>query len=169
MTTRNDNIDLRTKVQIICLYFSKLPSNDKRRSKIISKYRELEILSGIKANTIRQWTDSFDPYFDNGRKGYHQRDLENENKSLWKRLDIAAFNGGKTPDLGTNINGIFWMLLIIWGNRAIDAADCYRWFIDTKNRTAIVASRNPEVIFNSKAVTKVVMDGHAFIGFSLFK
>lgn len=84
MTTRNDNIDLRTKVQIICLYFSKLPSNDKRRSKIISKYRELEILSGIKANTIRQWTDSFDPYFDNGRKGYHQRDLENENKSLWK-------------------------------------------------------------------------------------
>lgn len=84
MTTRNDNIDLRTKVQIICLYFSKLPSNDKRRSKIISKYRELEIISGIKANTIRQWTDSFDPYFDNGRKGYHQRDLENENKSLWK-------------------------------------------------------------------------------------
>ena len=84
MTTRNDNIDLKTKVQIICLYFSKLPSNDKRRSKIISKYRELEILSGIKANTIRQWTDSFDPYFDNGRKGYHQRDLENENKSLWK-------------------------------------------------------------------------------------
>lgn len=61
-----------------------LPSNDKRRSKIISKYRELELLSGIKANTIRQWTDSFDPYFDNGRKGYHQRDLENENKSLWK-------------------------------------------------------------------------------------
>ena len=84
MTTRNDNIDLKTKVQIICLYFSKLPSNDKRRSKIISKYRELEILTGIKANTIRQWTDSFDPYFDNGRKGYHQRDLENENKSLWK-------------------------------------------------------------------------------------
>lgn len=84
MTTLNDNIDLKTKVQIICLYFSKLPSNDKRRSKIISKYRELEILTGIKANTIRQWTDSFDPYFDNGRKGYHQRDLENENKSLWK-------------------------------------------------------------------------------------
>ena len=84
MTTRNDNIDLKTKVQIICLYFSKLPSNDKRRSKIISKYRELEILTGIKANTIRQWTDSFDPYFKNGRKGYHQRDLENENKSLWK-------------------------------------------------------------------------------------
>ena len=84
MTTRNDNIDLKTKVQIICLYFSKLPSNDKRRSKIISKYRELEILTGIKANTIRQWTDSFDPYFDNGRKGYHQRDLENENKNLWK-------------------------------------------------------------------------------------
>lgn len=84
MTTRNDNIDLKTKVQIICLYFSKLSSNDKRRSKIISKYRELEILTGIKANTIRQWTDSFDPYFDNGRKGYHQRDLENENKSLWK-------------------------------------------------------------------------------------
>ena len=71
MTTLNDNIDLKTKVQIICLYFSKLPSNDKRRSKIISKYRELEILTGIKANTIRQWTDSFDPYFDNGRKGYH--------------------------------------------------------------------------------------------------
>lgn len=84
MTTRNDNIDLKTKVQIICLYFSKLPSDDKRRSKIISKYRELEILTGIKANTIRQWTDSFDPYFDNGRKGYHQRNLENENKSLWK-------------------------------------------------------------------------------------
>ena len=84
MTTRNDNIDLKTKVQIICLYFSKLPSNDKIRSKIISKYRELEILTGIKANTIRQWTDSFDPYFKNGRKGYHQRDLENENKSLWK-------------------------------------------------------------------------------------
>ena len=84
MTSTTENLDLKQKIQIICLYFAKLPSNDKRRSKIISKYRELEILSGIKANTIRQWTDSFDPYFDNGRKGYHQRDLENENKSLWK-------------------------------------------------------------------------------------
>lgn len=84
MTSTTENLDLKQKIQIICLYFAKLPSNDKRRSKIISKYRELELLSGIKANTIRQWTDSFDPYFDNGRKGYHQRDLENENKSLWK-------------------------------------------------------------------------------------
>ena len=85
MTSTTENLDLKQKIQIICLYFAKLPSNDKRRSKIISKYRELELLSGIKANTIRQWTDSFDPYFeDNGRKGYHQRDLEKENKSLWK-------------------------------------------------------------------------------------
>lgn len=84
MTSTTENLDLKQKIQIICLYFAKLPSNDKRRSKIISKYRELEILTGIKANTIRQWTDSFDPYFKNGRKGYHQRDLENENKSLWK-------------------------------------------------------------------------------------
>lgn len=84
MTSTTENLDLKQKIQIICLYFAMLPSNDKRRSKIISKYRELELLSGIKANTIRQWTDSFDPYFDNGRKGYHQRDLENENKSLWK-------------------------------------------------------------------------------------
>lgn len=84
MTSTTENLELKQKIQIICLYFAKLPSNDKRRSKIISKYRELELLSGIKANTIRQWTDSFDPYFDNGRKGYHQRDLENENKSLWK-------------------------------------------------------------------------------------
>ncbi|KTF20287.1 DUF262 domain-containing protein [Streptococcus gordonii] len=84
MTSTTENLDLKQKIQIICLYFAKLPSNDKRRSKIISKYRELEILSGIKANTIRQWTDSFDPYFDNGRKGYHQRDLKNENKSLWE-------------------------------------------------------------------------------------
>lgn len=84
MTSTTENLDLKQKIQIICLYFAKLPSNDKRRSKIISKYRELELLSGIKANTIRQWTDSFDPYFDNGRKGYHQRNLENENKSLWK-------------------------------------------------------------------------------------
>ena len=51
MTTRNDNTDLKKKVQIICLYFSKLHSDDKRRRKIISKYRELEMLTGIKANT----------------------------------------------------------------------------------------------------------------------
>lgn len=56
----------------------------KRRSKIISKYRELEILSGISFNTIRQWTDSFDPYFDNGRKGYHQRDLKMKIKVFGK-------------------------------------------------------------------------------------
>ena len=84
MTTRNDNTDLKKKVQIICLYFSKLPSDDKRRRKIISKYRELEMLTGIKANTIRQWTDSFDPYFDNGRKGFYQRNLETSNKNLWE-------------------------------------------------------------------------------------
>ncbi len=84
MTTRNDNTDLKKKVQIICLYFSKLPSDDKRRRKIISKYRELEMLTGIKANTIRQWTDSFDPYFDNGRRGFYQRNLETSNKNLWE-------------------------------------------------------------------------------------
>lgn len=83
MTTRNDNTDLKKNVQIICLYFSKLPSDDKRRRKIISKYRELEMLTGIKANTIRQWTDSFDPYFDNGRRGFYQRNLETSNKNLW--------------------------------------------------------------------------------------
>ena len=75
MINKIENLDLKQRVQIICLYFSRLESKDLRRSKIISRYRELEVLSGIKANTIRQWTDSFDPYFDNGRKGYYQRDL----------------------------------------------------------------------------------------------
>lgn len=105
MTTRNDNTDLKQKIQIICLYFAKLPSNDKRRSKIISKYRELEILSGIKANTIRQWTDSFDPYFDNGRKGYHQRDLENENKSLWKVYN--EYKDFSLSELQNKVSGIY--------------------------------------------------------------
>ena len=84
MKTPDDQEELKKKVQIICLYFSKLTSEDKRRRKIISKYRELEMLTGIKANTIRQWTDSLDPYFDNGRRGYYQRDLEKSNKNLWE-------------------------------------------------------------------------------------
>lgn len=42
------------------------------------------MLTGIKANTIRQWTDSFDPYFDNGRRGFYQRNLETSNKNLWE-------------------------------------------------------------------------------------
>ncbi|MDU5555810.1 DUF262 domain-containing protein [Streptococcus sp.] len=84
MKTPDDQEELKKKVQIICLYFSKLISEDKRRRKIISKYRELEMLTGIKANTIRQWTDSLDPYFDNGRRGYYQRDLEKSNKNLWE-------------------------------------------------------------------------------------
>lgn len=52
-------------VKVICLYYAKLESGDKRRSKITSKYRELELLTGINSNTIRQWTDTFDPYFQN--------------------------------------------------------------------------------------------------------
>ncbi|MBO0422323.1 GmrSD restriction endonuclease domain-containing protein [Enterococcus plantarum] len=81
-------------VKVICLYYSKLESGDKRRSKITSKYRELEILTGINSNTIKQWTDTFDPYFKNSRKGYYQRNLEESNKSLleiyeeYKDIDV---------------------------------------------------------------------------------
>ncbi|BDG68159.1 hypothetical protein ENLAB_17230 [Enterococcus innesii] len=89
-----DNIlDLREKVQIMCMYYASLKSTDKDRNHITKKYRELSKVSGIKEATIRQWTDSFDPYFDNGRKGYHQRPLESSNKSLFniftKYKDLA--------------------------------------------------------------------------------
>ncbi|HEP1819614.1 TPA: DUF262 domain-containing protein [Streptococcus suis] len=75
--------DDKLKVQIICLFYARLKSSDLRRRKIMSKYRELEVLTGINANTIRQWADSFDPYFDNDRRGYYQRDLERANQNLY--------------------------------------------------------------------------------------
>lgn len=104
MINKIENLDLKQRVQIICLYFSKLESKDLRRSKIISRYRELEVLSGIKANTIRQWTDSFDSYFDNGRKGYYQRDLEHSNKSLWNVYKkYGQYSVGELQEIVTEV------------------------------------------------------------------
>ena len=104
MINKIENLDLKQRVQIICLYFSRLESKDLRRSKIISRYRELEVLSGIKANTIRQWTDSFDPYFDNGRKGYYQRDLEHSNKSLWNVYKkYGQYSVGELQEIVTEV------------------------------------------------------------------
>lgn len=148
MTTRNDNIDLKTKVQIICLYFSKLPSDDKRRSKIISKYRELEILTGIKANTIRQWTDSFDPYFDNGRKGYHQRDLENENKSLWKVYN--EYKDFSLSELQNKVSEIYKNLDKNSYFLCIEGKEVYLYSIKTKKEATSTS------LYNLDASTEVI-------------
>lgn len=148
MTTRNDNIDLKTKVQIICLYFSKLPSNDKRRSKIISKYRELEILTGIKANTIRQWTDSFDPYFDNGRKGYHQRDLENENKSLWKVYN--EYKDFSLSELQNKVSEIYKNLDKNSYFLCIEGKEVYLYSIKTKKEATSTS------LYNLDASTEII-------------
>lgn len=75
--------EIKEMIQVICIYYAKLNSDDDRRKKIMSKYRELELLTDINSNTIRQWTDSLDPYFDNGRKGYYQRNIEESNKDLY--------------------------------------------------------------------------------------
>ncbi|MGH1647799.1 DUF262 domain-containing protein [Enterococcus gilvus] len=79
----NVSLDLREKVQTMCLYYASLESTDVKRTNILNKYRNLSRLSGINASTIRQWVDSLDPYFNNGRRGYHQRPLKKSNKRLY--------------------------------------------------------------------------------------
>jgi len=76
---------MKEQVQTLCVYYARLHSEDPKRRKITNKYKDLELLTGINSNTIKQWTDTLDPKFDNGRKGYHQITLEKHNKDL-KRL-----------------------------------------------------------------------------------
>ena len=77
-----ENSVVRERVMMICLFYSRLYSNDVRRKNITQFYRELGITVGINANTIRQWGDVFDAHFDNGRKGYYQRSISEQNKQL---------------------------------------------------------------------------------------
>lgn len=78
-----DTLSTESSIKIMCLYFAMLKSTDSRRRGITNRYKELELISGINANTIRQWTDIFDPHFDNGRSGYHQKSIKEQNLSLY--------------------------------------------------------------------------------------
>jgi len=80
----NDNDEVKNLVNIVCLYYSRLHSNDMEYKENCTKILELiSSLTGIKYNTLRQNKDSFDPSFDNGRQGFHQKPLEKQNKALY--------------------------------------------------------------------------------------
>lgn len=71
------------KLALCCLYFARLPSDDDRykgRSKVF------ELLSkkyNVKKNTLKNNKDRFDALFDNGRRGWHQKPLQQQNRFLF--------------------------------------------------------------------------------------
>ena len=48
-------------------------------------FSALAIMLGLKPNTIKNMRDEFDPYFDNGRKGWYQRQLKGSRKALFEK------------------------------------------------------------------------------------
>lgn len=78
-----DNLDGKTKATIVCLFYAKLKSDDNRYK--VNCYSDLKLLSekfAIKYKTLTNYKDIFDAQFDNGRKGWYQRPLENQGEFL---------------------------------------------------------------------------------------
>lgn len=76
--------DLKTRSRIVCFYYAQLHSDSAEYKENCSKdFHIISDITGIKYTTLRQSKDSFDPLFDNGRKGYHQEPLEQKNPSLY--------------------------------------------------------------------------------------
>lgn len=56
-----------------------------------SAFKELGNLIGIKASSMKNMRDEFDPYFDNGRKGWYQRELRPSRKEIYNLLIAIPF------------------------------------------------------------------------------
>lgn len=73
------------KIAIVCFFYAQLHSNHERYKK--SCYADLRLLAQIynkKYNTLKNDKDKFDSLFDNGRKGWHQKPLEQQKKFLFE-------------------------------------------------------------------------------------
>lgn len=81
--TANRN-DLKTRICIVCFYYAHLHSNSAEYKENCTKdFRMISDLTGINYNTLRQYKDCFDPLFENGRKGYYQKPLDQKNQALF--------------------------------------------------------------------------------------
>lgn len=85
MGFKNLYIDDKEKTAVVCLYFSRLDSEDPfYKENRTDYYKALEKSFGIKYNTIKNNQDRFDPYYENGRKGWHQKPLQEQHKFLYE-------------------------------------------------------------------------------------
>lgn len=76
-------LDDKTKAGIVCLYYAQLSSDDESYKKAC--YKNLRILSekyAIKYATLTHTKDLFDAQFDNGRRGWYQKPIAEQNKGL---------------------------------------------------------------------------------------
>lgn len=81
-------IDVKTlsideRIAIVCLFYAQLPSDNDRYKK--SRSADLKLLAQRyckKFRTLTNKQDTFDPLFENGRKGWYQRPLEKQSKFL---------------------------------------------------------------------------------------
>ncbi len=74
----------KTLATLVCLYYARLHSSDEEyKTNCSNDMKKASEVSGIKYNTLKQYKDTFDPYFDNGRKGYYQQTIEKKNKNLY--------------------------------------------------------------------------------------
>ncbi len=53
-------------------------------------FKKLAIILGQKASTIKNMRDEFDPYFDNGRKGWYQRELRGTRKEVFEMYSTVS-------------------------------------------------------------------------------
>ena len=64
------------KINIVCLYFARLKSNNLSYKERQPTFNILASKYGIKFNTIKNRKDIYDAQFDNGRSGWHQEPIE---------------------------------------------------------------------------------------------
>ncbi len=83
----NESDELRRHESLILAYFLSR-CNERALSALSCKnYREafdkVGVMLNQKPSTIKNMRDEFDPYFDNGRAGWHQRQLRNSRKDVF--------------------------------------------------------------------------------------
>lgn len=84
ISNRNKTIDSLT----VAYYLSRVDKkalNELGFSKHTEAFEKLGELLGQKKATIKNMRDEFDPYFDNGRKGWYQRELRGTRKEVFDK------------------------------------------------------------------------------------
>lgn len=78
-------LELKEKLGIVALYIARLPSRTEEYRKAYPDY--LTILAVVyqqKYNTLKHDKDTFDYFFDNGRKGWENESVQKINPDLYK-------------------------------------------------------------------------------------
>ena len=94
LSTNQD--DINEIVNLVCMYYARLSSNDERYQNFKSKdLSSIADFYGLKLSTVNNYKDYYDALYDNGRKGWYQRSPESYPKlyvtyNKYKELSIET-------------------------------------------------------------------------------